>query len=57
MKCNKDDIIRDGDKLYSVFAVLGSVIYVKSVSDVKGNPVYELEDVLKCYRKIEVMEK
>ena len=55
MKLNKDEIIRDGDSYFSVFCVMGSVVYVKSVSDVNSTPFYELEDVLKHYRKIEII--
>ena len=55
MKLNKDEIIRDGDDYFSVFCVMGSVVYVKSVSDVNSTPFYELEDVLKHYRKIEII--
>ena len=59
MKCTKGDIIKDGDKLYFVFAVLGSVIYVRTLPDVYDSPSFdhELKEVLKYYRKTEVMEK
>ena len=53
---NKDDIIKDGENYFSVFCILGSVIYVKKVLDVNGSPYHELEDVLKHYRKIEIMD-
>jgi len=57
MELNKEEIIKDGENLFSVFCVMGSVIYVKRVFDVKDIPTYELEEVLKHYRKIEIMEK
>lgn len=57
MKLNKEKIIKDGENLFSVFCVLGSVVSVKRVFDVNSSPVYELEEVLKHYRKIEIMEK
>ncbi len=57
MQLNKKEIIKDGENLFSVFCVLGSVIYVKRVFDVNSSPAYELEKVLKHYRKIEIMEK
>lgn len=57
MQLNKEEIIKDGENLFSVFCVLGSVVYVKRVLDVNNSPSYELKDVLKYYRKIEVMEK
>ena len=57
MQLNKEDIIRDGENLYSIFCVLGSVVYVKRIFDVNGSPSYELKEVLKHYRKIEIMEK
>ena len=57
MELNKEEIIRDGENLFSVFCVMGSVIYVKRVFDVNSSPVYELKEVLKYYRKIEIMEK
>lgn len=54
---NKEEIIKDGENLFSVFCVLGSVVDVKRVFDVNSSPAYELEEVLKHYRKIEIMEK
>lgn len=57
MQLSKNDVIKDGKNLFSVFCVLGSVAYVKQVSDVNSSPAYELEEVLKHYRKIEIMEK
>ena len=57
MELNTEEIIKDGENLFSVFCVLGSVIYVKRVFDVNSSPAYELEEVLKYYRKIEIMEK
>lgn len=57
MRLNKEEVIRDGEDLFSVFCVMGSVVYVKKVFVVNSSPVYELEEVLKHYRKIEVMEK
>lgn len=52
---NKGNIIRDGENYFSVFCVLCSVIYVKRTADVNDSPYYELEEVLKHYRKIEIM--
>ncbi len=57
MELNKEEIIKDGENLFSVFCVMGSVIYVKRVFDVNSSPAYKLEEVLKFYRKIEIMEK
>ena len=57
MELNKEEIIKVGENLFSVFCVLGSVVYVKRVFDVNSSPSYELEEVLKYYRKIEIMEK
>ena len=57
MQLSKNDVIKDGKNLFAVFCVLGSVAYVKQVSDVNSSPAYELEEVLKHYRKIEIMEK
>lgn len=57
MELNKEEIIKDGENLFSVFCVLGSVVYVKKMLDVNDSPSYELEDVLKSYRKIEIMKK
>ncbi len=57
MELNKEEIIKAGKNLFSVFCVLGSVVYVKRVFDVNSSPAYELEEVLKHYRKIEIMEK
>lgn len=55
MKLNKGDIIKDGEEYFSVFCVMCSVIYVQSVSDIGKKTYYELEEILKHYRKIEVM--
>ena len=57
MQLKREEIIKDGEKMFSVFCVLGSVVYVKRVFDVNSSPAYDLEEVLKHYRKIEVMEK
>lgn len=57
MQLNKNDVIKDGKNIFSVFCVLGNMVYVKRVFDVKDSPTYELEEVLKHYRKIEIMEK
>ena len=57
MQLSKNDVIKYGKNLFAVFCVLGSVAYVKQVSDVNSSPAYELEEVLKHYRKIEIMEK
>lgn len=57
MQLNKGDIIKDGEKYFSVFCILCTVIYVECVFDVKNRPVYELEEVLKHYRKIEIIGK
>ncbi len=55
MQLKREELITDGEKLFSVFCVLGSVVYVKQISDVNSSPSYELEEVLKHYRKIEIM--
>ena len=57
IQLNKEEIIKDGENVFSVFCVLGSVVYVKRAFDVNNSPSYELEEVLKHYRKIEIMEK
>lgn len=56
MQLNKGDIIKDGDNYFSIFCVMGSVIYVKRILDVNSTPYYELEEVLKHYRKIEIIK-
>lgn len=55
MQLNKGEIIKDGDNYFSIFCVMCSVIYVKRILDVNSSPYYELEEVLKHYRKIEIM--
>ena len=55
IQLNKGDIIKDGENLFSVFCVLGSVIYVKPVLDVNSSPYYELEEILTHCRKIEIV--
>lgn len=55
MKLNKGDIIKDREEYFSVFCVMCSVIYVQRVSDIGKKPYYELEEILKHYRKIEIM--
>lgn len=57
MQLNKGDIIKDGENYFSIFCVMCSVIYVKKVLNVNSAPTsyYELEEVLKHYRKIEII--
>lgn len=57
MQLKRGEIIKDGDKLFSVFCTLGNVVYIKRVHDVNASPSYEMDEVLKYYRKIEIMEK
>ena len=57
MQLKREEIIKDSEKMFSVFCVLGSVVYVKRVFDVNSSPTYEMEEVLKHYRKMEIMEK
>ena len=54
---NKGDIIRDGERYFSFFCVMGSVVYAKQLFDVNVTLAYEWTDVLKHYRKIEIMKK
>ena len=56
MQLNNCDIIRDGENCFSVFCIMGSVIYVNRLN-VNSSPGYELEEVLKHYRKIEIIDK
>lgn len=56
MQLNKGNIIKDGENCFSIFCVMGSVIYVKQVLDVNSTPYYELEEVLKHYGKIEIIK-
>lgn len=57
MRLNKNDIIKDGENYYTVFCIVCTVIYVKRTFDVNSSPSYELEEVLKHYRKVEIIEK
>jgi hypothetical protein len=57
MQLNKDDLIKDGEIIFTVFCIMGSVVYVKPFVDVKDTPSYDLKEVLKHYRKIEIMTK
>lgn len=41
MQLNKGDIIKDGEKYFSVFCIIGSVVYVNGL-DVNSSPGYEL---------------
>ena len=56
MKLNQGDIIKDGDDYFSIFCIMCSVIYVKRVSDIGKHPYYELQEIMKHYRKIEIMK-
>ena len=51
---NGQYIVAEGT-YFSVFCVMRSVIYVQRVSDMGKKPYYELEEILKHYRKIEIM--
>lgn len=55
MQINKGDLIRDRDKMFSIFGVLGSVIYVQNAANDKSTPAHEWKDVLENYRKIEII--
>lgn len=55
MQLNKGDFIKDGEEYFSAFCVMCSVIYVQRVSDIGKKLYYELENILKHYRKIEIM--
>ncbi len=57
MPLNKEEIIADGKNMFSVFCVLGSAVYVKRIFGVNSSPSYQLEDVLKHYRKMEIRKK
>ena len=57
MQLNRNDIIKDGKNIFAVFCIMGSVVYVRHFSGVYDTPAYELEEVLKHYRKIEIMKK
>ena len=57
MQLNKGDIIADGEHRFSVYAVLGSTVYVESINNVKDSPGIDLAEVIKQYRKIEIMKK
>lgn len=56
MQLNKGDIIADGEHRFSVYAILGSTVYVESINNVKDSPGIDLAEVLKQYRKIEMMK-
>lgn len=55
MKLVKGDLIKDGDKFYTVYCVIMSVVYLKPYSDEVYSEYIELSEVLQCYRKIEVI--
>lgn len=57
MQLSKGDIIADGENRFSVFAILGKTIYVEPRGDVKGRPGYDIQEVLKYYRRIELMKR
>ncbi len=57
MELNIEEISKDGENLFSVFCVLGSVVYVKRVFDVNSSPAYELGEELKHHHKLEIIEK
>lgn len=57
MQIKKDDFIRDGENIFSIACVLGNVVYVKRALGRNSAPVYEWDEVLKHYRKIEIMGK
>ena len=64
MKLNSGDSIKDGEDYFFIFCVLGKVVYVYdikkvncSISDIKHESCYEMEDVLKYYKKVEFIKK
>ncbi len=56
MQLNRNDIIKDGENIFSVFCVMGSAICGKPFADVYDTSAYEMEEILKYYRKIEIMK-
>ena len=59
MKLNKNDRIRYDGSIYEVVAVIMTTIYLREVSypgTTDGN-CYDMQDVQKMYRDIEIMEK
>ena len=57
MQLNNGDMIRDGDNMFSIFCILGNVIYAQQDQSVDGTVAYNIEEILKYYRKLEIVEK
>lgn len=59
MKLNKNDRIRYDGSIYEVVAIVMATIYLREVgcSDSYNGNCYDMRDVQKMYRDIEIMEK
>ena len=54
MQLNKGDIIKDGEKYFSVFCIIGSVVYVNGL-DVNSSPGYELVRYWSIIEKLKLL--
>lgn len=57
MKLNKDDRIKYNDSIYTVVAVIWSTVYLRAVNDDTADYDYEIQEVYKKYRDVEIIGK
>lgn len=57
MKLNNGDRIKYNDSIYTVAAVLFSIVYLCIVNDGSANYDYEMQEVYKEYRDVEIIGK
>lgn len=57
MKLNKGNRIKYNGSIYTVAAVLFSTVYLRAVNDGSANYDYEMQEVYKEYRDVEIIGK
>lgn len=59
MKLNKNDRVRYDGSIYEVAAVVMATLYLREVScpETFDDNCYDMQDVQKMYRDIEILEK
>ncbi len=55
MKLNKGDRIKCDDSIYAVVAVIWSAVYLSAADDGSTDYDYEIEDIYKKYKDVEIL--
>lgn len=57
MKLNMGDRIKSNGSIYTVVAVIWSTVYLRTVNDDTVDYDYEIQEVYKKYRDVEIIGK